>query len=194
MRVGKYIELLDQSLWISRILQLTVLVLTIAVLILARNNTIVHVAPPDFRREYWIGPSSASKEYVEQMAAFLITNAMTMSPDSAEYTVHAFLRFLTPEARGKLETGLKGDAAWVKSNAISQAFYAQSIDHYGPAKLRIYGTLMRWTGGKLITSKDMAVELQITVTNYSLLIKDMNYVSDEDLKRRRDTSNPNAVE
>jgi hypothetical protein len=34
----------------------------------------------------------------------------------------------------------------------------------------------------------------ITVTNYSLLIKDMNYVSDEDLKRRRDTSNPNAVE
>jgi type IV conjugative transfer system protein TraE len=194
MRVGPYLEKLDQALWLSRILQITLLVLSVVVLLLARANTIVHVAPPDFRRAYWVGPTSASKEYVEQMAAFLITNAMTMSPDSAEYTVHAFLRFLTPEARGKLQTGLEGDAAWIKSNSIAQAFYPSAIDFYGPAKLRVYGTLMRWTGGKLITSKDMAVELVVTVTNYSLLIKDMSYVSDEDLKRRRGPTAPDVVE
>ncbi len=178
MRVGPYLERLDQALWLSRILQLTLLAMTIAILALARQSTIVHVAPPDFRAAYDIGPSTASRDYIEQMASFLIVNALTVSPDSAAYAARAFLRFLTPEARGKLEAAVLGDAEWIRRHGVSQAFYPRSIDFRGPTTLRVSGTLVQWTAGRLTASRDVAVDLQVLVADYHLKIKDMRYVED----------------
>lgn len=179
MRVGPYIEKLDQALWISRILQLTILAMTITILVLARQSTIVHVAPPDFRTAYDIGPSSASRDYIEQMTAFLVVNALTVNPESADFAAKSFLRFLTPEARGKLETAILGDAQWIKKNQMSQAFYPRVIDHYGPGKLRLTGTLVQWTAGKVVQTKDAAYQITVAIRNYTLQIKDFTYVADE---------------
>lgn len=179
MRVGPYIEKLDQTLWVSRILQVSILAMTIVILVLARQHTIVHVAPPDFRRAYDIGPSTASRDYIEQMTSFLVVNALTVNPESAEFSAKSFLRFLTPEARGKLETAILGDAEWIKKNAVAQAFYPRIIDFYGPTKLRLTGTLVQWTAGRLVTSRDVSIDLQITIANYTLLIKDFAYVTDD---------------
>ena len=104
MRVGPYLEKLDQALWLTRILQLTVLLLAVLALLLARQSTILHVAPPDFQREYTVRNTSASRDYIEQMSIFLLVNGLTVNPDSAIYSTKSFLRWLTPEARGKLET------------------------------------------------------------------------------------------
>ena len=192
MRVGPYLEKLDQALWISRILQITILAMTLVILVLARQRTIVHVAPPDFRTAYDIGPSSASRDYIEQMAAFLVVNALTVSPESADFAAKSFLRFLTPEARGKLETVLLGDAQWIKKNQMSQAFYPRIIDHEGPGKLRITGTLVQWTAGKVVHTKDAAYQLTVAVRNYSLQIKDFTYVADEGTRTPHSASAPVA--
>jgi len=193
MRVGPYLEKLDQALWLTRILQITVLLLTILALVLARQSTIVHVVPPDFQKEYEIRKTSASREYIEQMSIFLLVNAMTVNPDSAVYSTQSFLRWLSPEARGKLETALLGDADWIKSNSVSQAFYARACDFFGPRKLRVTGTLLQWTGGRLITTRDVAIDLRVTIDNYTLTIEDMAYV-DTTHNRSRSSPAPAAPE
>ncbi len=176
MRVGPYLEKLDQALWLTRILQITVLLLTVLALVLARQTTILHVAPPDFQKEYEVRKTSASREYIEQMSIFLLVNALTVNPDSAIFSTKSFLRWLTPQARGKLETAMLGDAEWIKSNQVSQAFYARACDFFGPLKLRVTGTLLQWTGGRLIATRDVAIDLRVTIDNYALKIEDLAYV------------------
>ena len=183
MRVGAYIEKLDHYLWLSRVLSLLSLVLAVVVVIFARQSTILHVAPPEFRTAYDIGPTTASRSYIEQMASFLVVNALTVNPESAEFAAKSFLRFLTPEARGKLQSAILGDAEWIKNQNVSQAFYSRTIDFFGSTKLRITGTLVQWTAGRLITSRDVAIDLQVQISNYALQIKDFAYVPDENLRR-----------
>jgi len=192
MRVGAYIEQLDQHMWLTRILTITVLVLAVLVLILTRQSIIIHVAPPEFRTAYDVGISTASRSYIEQMSSFLVVNALTVNPESAEFSARSFLKFLTPEARGKLQSAVLGDAEWVKNNNISQAFYSRTIDHYGSNKLRITGTLVQWMAGRLVTNRDVAIDLQIQINNYALQIKDFAYVSEETLRRPSSAPAPAA--
>jgi len=182
MRVGAYIEKLDHYMWLSRVLSLIILVLAVVILVFARHSTIIHVAPPEFRTAYDIGPTTATRSYIEQMSSFLVVNALTVNPESAEFAAKSFLRFLTPEARGKLQSAVLGDAEWVKNQNVSQAFYPRTIDFFGPLKLRITGTLVQWTAGRLITSRDVAIDLHVQISNYALQIKDFAYVSDEHLR------------
>ncbi len=179
MRLGPYLEKLDQAVWMNRLLQLTLLAMSIVILVLARQSTIVHVVPPNLDRAYRVGPSSASREYLEQMATFLTVSALTVNPESAEYSARAFLRFLTPEARGRLEHVLLGDARFVKTNNLSQAFYPRVIDFFSPTKLRVTGTLMQWLAGKTVTQRDAAYTLTIEVRHYAPVLTDFSYVPPE---------------
>jgi len=71
------------------------------------------------------------------------------------------------------------------ANGVAQAFYPKAIDFFGPRRLRITGTLLQWTGGRLITSRDVAVDLEVVVASYQLLIKDFAYVADDPRDRPR---------
>jgi type IV conjugative transfer system protein TraE len=175
MRLGPYIEKLDQALWLNRMLQITTLAMSLGILVLARQSTIVHITPPNLRQSYDIGPSTASKEYLEQMASFFTTTALTVSPENAEFAARAFLHHLSTEARGRLETVLLGDAAYVKRNNLTQAFYPRTIDFLGPRKLRVTGQLLQWLAGKVITQRDAAYTLTLEVRNYAVVITDFAY-------------------
>ncbi len=179
MRVGAYLERLDQAVWLARVLQVLSLALAIAVLVLSRQSTIVHVAPPQFQQAYQIGPTYASREYLEQMTTFLVTNALTVNPESAEHQMRSFLGFLTPVARGRLESVLMGDAQYIKKNNLTQAFYPRTLDFYSPTKLRVTGTLMQWLAGKVVTERDAAYTITVEVKDYALRVKDFSYVPDD---------------
>lgn len=179
MLTGKYLERLDQTIWLARVLQVLTLLLTIAVLVLARQKTILHVVPPNLQQEYRIGPNSASREYLSQMASFLTTTALTVNRDNAEYAAHAFLQYLSPEARGRMNTTLLAEAQYIKRTGLTQAFYPKTIDFYSPQRLRITGTLMQWLGGKVITEHDISYILTLEVKNYAVTITDFAPTQDK---------------
>jgi type IV conjugative transfer system protein TraE len=184
MRLGPYVEKLDQALWLVRVLTIIILAMTIGTLLLARKSTIVHVVPAQIAQPYDVGPTTASREYVQQMSAFLVTSALTVSPESADFAARALLRFLTPEARGRLETAFLGDAAFIKRNNLTQAFYPRTVDFFSPQRLRVTGSLIQWVGGKTVTERDAAYNLTIEVKNYGLVITDFAYVA-EDARRAK---------
>lgn len=172
MFAGKYLERLDQAVWISRISQILILLLTIAVLFVARQKTILHIVPPTIQQDYRIGPTNASREYLSQMASFLTTSALTVNRDNADYAVKAFVHYLTPEARATIETTLLAEANVIKKNALTQAFYPKVIDFYSPQRLKITGTLIQWLGGKLVTEQEVAYNLTLEVKNYAIVISE----------------------
>ncbi len=172
MRTGKYLERLDQAVWLSRALQLLTLLLTIVVLILARQKTILHIVPAQVQHEYRIGPNTASREYLSQMASFLTTTALTVNRDNAEYAARAFLQHFSPEARGRIDTTLLAEAQYIKKTGLTQAFYPKAIDFYSPQRLRVTGTLIQWLGGKIITEHDISYTLTLEVHNYAVIISD----------------------
>lgn len=172
MRAAKYLERLDQAVWLNRILQLILLLLALGVLVMARHRTIVHIVPSQIQHEYRIGPTSASKEYLSQMASTFTTTALTVNSDNAEYAARAFLTNLTPEARGRIETTLLAEASYIKKTGLTQAFYPKTIDFYSPERLRITGTLMQWLGGKVIAQHDISYALTLEVKNYAVKISD----------------------
>lgn len=179
MRTGKYLERLDQAVWLSRALQLLILLLTVAVLILARQKTILHIVPPNLQQEYRVGPSTASREYLSQMASFLTTTALTVNRDNAEYAAHAFLQYLSPEARGRMDTTLLAEAQYIKRTGLTQAFYPKTIDFFSPQRLRITGTLIQWLGGKIVTEHDISYALTLEVKNYAVIITDFAPIQDK---------------
>ncbi len=172
MQLSRYLERLDHLAWLNRLLQLLTLALAVAVLLLARRNAIVHILPPDVTQEYRVGPRTASKEYLSQMAGSLTTLALTVSPENAEYVARTFLRHLGPEARGRLESTLLADAAYVKRSGLTQAFYPKAIDFFSPTRLRVTGTLVQWVGGKIMRERDTAYNLSMEVRNYAAVITD----------------------
>jgi len=172
MRTTKYFERLDQAIWVSRALQLLTLTLSVAILVLARQKTILHIVPPNLQQEYRISPNTASREYLSQMASFYTTTALTVNRDNAEWAAHAFLQYLSPEARGRMNTTLLAEAQYIKRTGLTQAFYPKTIDFFSPQRLRVTGTLMQWLGGKVITEHDVSYALTLEVKNYAVTITD----------------------
>jgi type IV conjugative transfer system protein TraE len=180
MRVTRYLERLDQLAWLNRLLQLLTLALAVAVLLLARRSTIVHIVPPEVTQEYRVGPRTASREYLSQMASSLTTLALTVSPDNAEYAARNFLRHLSPEARGHLEPVLLADAGYVRRSSLTQAFYPKTVDFFSPTRVRVTGTLVQWLGGKVIKQRDVAYNLSMEVRNYAVTITDFSPTAAEE--------------
>jgi type IV conjugative transfer system protein TraE len=174
MRVTQYLERLDQATWLARTLQLLTLLLAVAVLILARQRTIVHVVPAAMQHDYRVGPTSASKEYLTQMATFLTTSALTVNRDNAEFAARAFLQQLSPEARGRIETTLLAEAQYIKERSITQAFYPTTVDFFSPTRLRVTGTLVHWLGGKIVTNRNMSYTLGLEVRNYATIVTEFS--------------------
>jgi conjugal transfer pilus assembly protein TraE len=179
MRSGRYLEQLDQSIWIARILQVITLVMAIAILLLAKQRTIIHVAPPTIEREYWIGPTNASREYIEQMAAFYATTVLTVNPDNALFAARAFLQQLTPDARGRLEATLMGEATYIKNHGLTQAFYPKAMDFLSARKLRITGTTIQWIAGKVVTQRNVSYTMTLEVNNYGVKIADFERIQQD---------------
>lgn len=179
MRLKRYLETLDNHAWMARLLQLVALAMAIVILVLSRRQTVIHVVPPKVDREYWVSATNASRDYIEQMAAFYITNILTLNPDNATFVARTFLSYLTPEARGRLEAALMGEAAYIKTRGLTQAFYPRSIDFHSSKRLSITGTLVQWVGGKVVTQRNATYNLTLEPTNYAIAIADFERVSDD---------------
>jgi len=179
MRFTRYAETLDNFAWLARILQVVTLAMAIVILVLSRQNTVIHVVPPKVEREYWVSATNASHEYIQQMASFYLTTILTVNPDNAKFVARTFLSYLTPEARGRLEATLIGEASYIKSRGLTQAFYPASINFISSKRLSVTGTLLQWVGGKVVSQRNATYNLTLEPTDYAILISDFERVSED---------------
>ncbi len=137
-----------RNLWMAVALAMAVSNLGLALRVLnsdVREKTIV--VPPAFEKAFWVHGDEISPEYLEQMAVFFASLALTYNPDNIGHQVSLFLRYADPQSYGALAARLEGDALRIARNRLASVFYPQAIRLKG-RQIALTGQLTTLVGNK----------------------------------------------
>ncbi len=153
MRERRYRSLLAETLWRRNLWMAVALATAASNLGLAlwvlgadvREKTIV--VPPAFEKAFWVHGDEVSPDYLEQMAVFFASLALTYNPENIGHQASLFLRYADPQSYGALAAQLEGDAARVARNRLASVFYPQEIRLKGQ-QVALTGQLTTLVGNK----------------------------------------------
>lgn len=103
---------------ISMALAVSVVILAAGWMREAYSNKVI-VVPPVVTNKYELGVNYANSEYLTDMASYVLTTLLTVSPKSAEHNNDVILKMATPDAYANLKTTLSASAIEIKKNGIS---------------------------------------------------------------------------
>lgn len=150
-----------------------------------REETRVIVTPPTLTDDFWIEKNKASEEYLEQMGVFIATLAGNLSPRNAAYNIDALLKYMDHGRMLEVKDDLKGQAAYIKKNNISQTYHADSskVDMENQSVV-ISGDVVRHIGAIKVSQEKMAIHVGFKVKDYGMKIVDLYVEYPDRLKRK----------
>ncbi len=127
------------------------------------------IVPPEVKRPYEIGSNYANKDYLLDMAGYVLGTVLTVTPETVDYNNKVILKMADPDGYAGLKTGMSAMAAmrlkqervttiWVPSQRGSQ--------RAGQAAVKVSGKLKTFIADKLTSEreKDYLVEFTITTS------------------------------
>ena len=134
---------LEARTGISRAMQLLVKVLALTSLLLAlyvflhQDRERVTFLPPQIERGFWVEADRVSRDYLDQMALFVLQLAYNVTPSSVDFQNTALLKYAAPEAHGALEKAGRLAAERVKRDQVATLFSPRSVLHDKGDALRV---------------------------------------------------------
>lgn len=134
----------------NRFLRMTVAALLIMLIIVgigllrSMGNERTILVPPEFHKTVWVDSSTLSNEYLEEMAYYLSSLILTVTPETVKYQNDTLLRYSSPDIRGILKIALDNQALKLTANGASTIFHPSTIvfgDLKHPMSVVISGTL-----------------------------------------------------
>ena len=127
-----------------------VLALWNAVNMFGRDRTIV--TPPSLERSFWVTSSTASAEYLEQMAIWAASLILDVTPDSAPFKGKLLLQYAEPSAHGYLQERMALESARMKRDTATTLSDVQTLRSV-PDKLAVVltGKLNTFINGVRVT-------------------------------------------
>lgn len=183
MKDPRYRALLAETVWRRNLWMVLALTLAAGNAALAywvlrtdvREKTIV--VPPVFDRPFWVHGEQVSVDYLEQMAVFFASLALTFNPDNIEHQAQLFLRYADPARYGALAAQLDDDVRKVKRNRVSSVFYAQRIRVQGHAAA-LNGQLTTLVGQQATTPRQATFRLRFIYRDGRLFVTHFTEVQD----------------
>ena len=183
MRENRYRSLLAETLWRRNLWMAVALAMAVSNLGLAywvintdvREKTIV--VPPVFEKAFWVHGDEVSPEYLEQMAVFFASLALTYNPDNIDHQVGLFLRYADPKSYGALAAKLEGDAHKIKRNRLSSVFYPQEIRLKGQ-QAALTGQLTTLVGNKQTEQRQARFLIRFAYRDGRLFVSKFTEVQD----------------
>lgn len=113
--------------WIILILAIALLLaLWNAINTFGRDRTIV--TPPNLEKSFWITQKTASPEYVEQMALWIASLILDVTPDTIKYKSDLLLQYVAPSAHGELSEKQTLQTQRLKRDNASTYYVLQTIN------------------------------------------------------------------
>lgn len=81
------------------------------------------VVPPTIERPFWVKGGEVSPEYLEEMARYLSSLVLTVTPKSVGGNVDIFMRYVAPGSYGATKAAMDVGAERLKHNSASTTFY-----------------------------------------------------------------------
>lgn len=142
--------------------------LSISLLILGyvvfRETTFI--VPPEVRRPYEIGASQANKEYLADMAGYVLGMVLTVTPETVDYNNKVILKMAHPDGYGQLKTALDAAALRIRHERVATVWVPRKEDVFErDMQVRVNGMLKTYIADKLTSEREKNYLIQFVVTS-----------------------------
>lgn len=133
--------------------------------VLARET--VRIVPPEIHRPYQIGAGYANKDYLADMASYVLGSVLTVTPETVDHNNKVILKMAHPDGYPALKTSLDSAAARLKKERITTLWGPrnESIDEHA-LTVHASGSLKTFIADKLVSEspRDYLVKFLITTS------------------------------
>jgi conjugal transfer pilus assembly protein TraE len=146
-----------------------------------------HILPPEIRRPYEIGADYANKDYLLDMANYVLSMVLTVTPESVEHNNKVILKMTQPEGYANLKAALDAAALRVKQERVTTVWVPHHEEIYEKEKrIKVNGKFKTFIADKLTSERDKTYLVDFTITNSGRL-----YVSKIEEFVKDDSAKPN---
>ncbi len=123
------------------------------------------IVPPEVRRPYELGANYANKEYLLDMASYVLDQVLTVTPETVDFNNKKILRMTHPDGYGALKTTLDAAAQRLKQERVTTVWIPRSERVNEQAKLvEVTGQLKTFIADKLTSQRDKSYLIEFTIT------------------------------
>lgn len=127
----------------------------------------VTIVPPEVRRPYEIGADYANKDYLSDMAGYVLDKVLTVTPETVNYNNKIILKMAHPDGYPALKIALDAAALRIKQQHITTIWVPRNEKVDERAKtVEVSGQMKTFIADKLTSQHDKTylVEFNITVS------------------------------
>jgi type IV conjugative transfer system protein TraE len=138
------------------------------------------VVPPTIERPFWVKGGEVSAEYLEEMARYLSSLVLSVTPKSVDGNVDIFMRYVAPGSYGATKAGMDVGAERLKRNSSSTIFYP--IEYQSkPKKFQtvISGDFVTTVGKQVVSQVRRSWRFTYTFESGRLWVSEFVEVSNE---------------
>ena len=144
---------------------LTVLLLLVLLLgfVVVRDTT--KIVPTEIRRPYEIGANYANKDYLLDMAGYVLGTVLTVTPESVDYNNRVILKMTDPDGYAGLKTALDAAALRLKQERVTTIWVPRKEEvSERDKRVKVSGKLKTYIADKLTSERDKDYLVEFSVT------------------------------
>lgn len=123
------------------------------------------IVPPEVRRPYEVGADYASKDYLLDMAGYVLDKVLTVTPETVDYNNRVILKMAHPDGYPTLKTALDAAALRVKQERVTTVWVPRNEKVNERAKtVEVSGQMKTFISDKLTSQRDKTYLVEFTVT------------------------------
>jgi conjugal transfer pilus assembly protein TraE len=154
--------------------------------VVIREKTMI--VPPEVKRPYEIGANYANKDYLLDIAGYVLGMVLTVTPETVDYNNKVILKMAAADGYGGLKSALDGAAIRLKQERVTTVWVPRKEEvSESEKRVKVSGKLKTFIADKLTSERDKDYLVEFTVTNSGRL-----YVSkiEEIVKADRSANKP----
>lgn len=125
-----------------------------------------HIVPAEIRRPYEIGANYANKDYLLDMASYVLGTILTVTPESVEHNNKVILKMVAPHGYPALKTLLDAAALRLKQERVTTIWVPYNEEVYErDQRVKVSGKLKTFIADKLTSERDKIYFIDFTVTH-----------------------------
>lgn len=141
-------------------------------------NQVTVVVPPEVKRPYEVGSNFGNKEYLADMANYVLQSILTVTPDSVDFNNKVILRMTDPDGYGRLRADLEAAAVRMKKERVTTVWIPQREEiSESEHRVKVKGRLKTFIADVLTSERDKEYLVDFNITSsgrlYVLNVKEV---------------------
>ena len=133
--------------------------------VIVRDTT--KIVPPEVKRPYEMGANYANKDYLLDMAGYVLGTVLTVTPETVDYNNKVILKMADPDGYANLKTALDAAALRLRKERVTTIWVPHKEEvSERDKRVKVSGKLKTYIADKLTSEreKDFSVEFTITTS------------------------------